>query len=45
MIFRDWSICYVDKFMEMPQVNKKYSFYVSELKRLDKILISYDVVL
>ena len=43
MIFRDWSIYYIDKFIEMPQMNKK-SFYVSELKRLDKFLISCDVL-
>jgi len=23
MIFRDWSICYIDNFVEMPQMNKK----------------------
>jgi len=26
MIFRDGSICYIDKIMEMPQMNKKYFF-------------------
>jgi len=30
--------------MKMPQMNKKWSFYVSELKRLDKFLIFCDVV-
>jgi len=29
--------------MKMPQMNKKQSFYVSELKKLDKFLISCDV--
>jgi len=64
LIFRDWSVWFIDNFMKMPQLNRKYpcgaakrkarkykadfyrriSFYVSEMKRLDKILISCDVV-
>jgi len=43
MIFRGWSVWYIDNFMKMPQMNKKQSFYVSELKKLDKFLISCDV--
>jgi len=31
--------------MKMPQMNKKYSlFYISDVERLDKFLISCDVV-
>jgi len=46
MIFRDSSIWYNDNFMKMPQMNRKYSslFYISELKRLYKFVISCDVV-
>jgi len=29
--------------MKMPQMNKSSLFYVSELKRLDKFIISCDV--
>jgi len=45
MIFRERSICYVGNFTKMPQMNKRFSClgYVSELKRLDKFLISCDV--
>jgi len=44
MIFRNSSICYMDNFMKIPQWSRMLSFYVSHLKRLDKFLISCDIV-
>jgi len=34
MIFRDWSICFIDNFMKMLQLNRKYPSGAAKRRRV-----------